>query len=203
FGNGQRPDTLLATVLRLDVDAAQPYAIPPDNPFVDGGGAPEVWAYGLRNPWRFSFDQGLLYIADVGQSSWEEVNVVRADRAGLNYGWPIMEGAHCFQEEGCGTWGLVLPVLEYPIPEDGCAVIGGFVYRGRAIPELVGHYFYGDLCGGWVRSFRFRDGQAVDQRDWTEDLGRVGSILSLGRGSGGELYLTVAEGQVFRLVPRR
>jgi glucose/arabinose dehydrogenase len=200
FGNGQNPDTLLATVLRLDVDEGDPYAIPPDNPFVDGGGAPEVWAYGLRNPWRFAFDDGLIYIADVGQNAWEEIDVAPTDQGGLNYGWPIMEAGHCFQEENCDPAGLVQPVLEYPIPEEGCAVIGGYVYRGRAIPELAGHYFYGDLCGGWVRSFRHQDGRAAEQ---AEHLTGVGNILSFGTDSQGELYVGVAGGTVSRLVGNR
>ncbi|MGH9053303.1 MAG: PQQ-dependent sugar dehydrogenase [Acidimicrobiia bacterium] len=200
FGHGQDPGTLLATLLRLDVDQGDPYAIPPDNPFVDGGGAPEVWAYGLRNPWRFAFDEGLVYIADVGQNAWEEIDVAPADQGGLNYGWPIMEGTHCFREANCDTAGLVQPVLEYPIPADGCAVIGGSVYRGRAIPELAGHYFYGDLCGGWIRSFRYQDGRAVEQ---AEHLTGVGSILSFGTDSQGELYVGVAGGTVSRLVGNR
>jgi glucose/arabinose dehydrogenase len=198
-GNGQDPHTLLGSILRLDVDGAHPYEIPPDNPFVDGGGAPEVWAYGLRNPWRISIDPpaGLLYVADVGQNSWEEVSVEAAGAGALNYGWSIMEGAHCFDPAaGCDQSGLELPVLEYPIPEEGCAVIGGFVYRGSALTHLQGHYFYGDLCGGWIRSFRYQDGQAAHQTEWFQE---VGSILSFGTDAAGELYVTVAEGTVYRL----
>ncbi|MGH8936715.1 MAG: PQQ-dependent sugar dehydrogenase, partial [Acidimicrobiia bacterium] len=200
-GHGQNPDTRLGTILRLDVDGAHPYEIPPDNPFVDGGGAQEVWAYGLRNPWRIAIDPptGLLYVADVGQGSWEEVNVEAAGAGGLNYGWSIMEGAHCFDPpSGCDSTGLELPALEYPIPEEGCAVIGGFVYRGSDLPELQGHYFYGDLCGGWVRSFLYQDGQATFEKEWFQD---VGTIYSFGTDAAGELYVAVAEGTVYRLSP--
>ncbi|MCB2224096.1 MAG: PQQ-dependent sugar dehydrogenase, partial [Actinobacteria bacterium] len=177
FGNGQRPDTLLGTLLRLDVDAGTPYAVPPDNPFLDGGGAPEVWAYGLRNPWRFSFDGGLLYVADVGQRLWEEVDVVPAADGGLNYGWSIIEGDACFGSATCDDPGSVAPVVVYG-HDEGCSVTGGTVYRGGAIPELDGHYFYGDWCGGWVRSFRYEDGAAVDRADWSADLGTLPQITS-------------------------
>ncbi|MFQ5947999.1 MAG: PQQ-dependent sugar dehydrogenase [Acidimicrobiia bacterium] len=204
FGNGQRPDTLLATILRLDVDAGDPYAVPPDNPFVGGDGANQVWAYGLRNPWRFDIDQeeGLIYIADVGQDAWEEISIVPITGGGLNYGWPITEGFECFRSDPCDTGGLVQPVLTYGHGE-GCSVIGGFVYRGRDIPELEGHYFYGDWCGRWVRSFRYENGAIADQRDWTADLGEVGQILSFGVDAQGEIYVTTGEGPVYRLVARR
>jgi len=202
FDHGQRPETRLGAILRLDVDGPDGSLVPPDNPFAAAGGAPEVWAYGLRNPWRFSFDGGLLYIADVGQSAWEEVNVVGAAAAGLNFGWPILEGEECFAAPGCSTDGLEMPVLVYSHAE-GCSVTGGYVYRGAAIPELDGHYFYGDWCGGWIRSFRYRDGEAVDRADWSEDLGDVGRVVSFGIDSSGEVYVVVQEGLVFRLVPVR
>lgn len=215
FGNGQDPSTLLGTILRLDVDAGDPYAIPPDNPFADGGrGAPEVWHYGVRNPWRFSFDReaGLLYIGDVGQNDWEEVNVVPADAAGLNFGWPITEGTHCFDPPtGCDTAGLTLPVLDYPL-NGACSVIGGYVYRGRAIPGLGGHYLYSDVCAGFVRSFRYAGGQAVQRTDWTDQLGGLSDVTgeavsgysgptSFGQDSAGELYITTGGGSVLELVP--
>ncbi len=199
FGNGQRPDTLLGTILRLDVDGGDPYAIPSGNPFADGGdGAPEVWAYGLRNPWRFAFDPdgGLLYIADVGQGEWEEVNVAAAGAAGVNYGWPIMEGEVCFASPGCTADGLALPEIVYDHGE-GCSVTGGYVYRGSALPELAGHYFYGDFCTGFVRSWHRDTGRSFD---WTGQLGRIGGLSSFGTDAAGELYVTSTEGEVWRIV---
>ncbi len=199
FGHGQRPDTLLATILRLDVDGGDPYAIPAGNPFAGGGGAPEVWAYGLRNPWRFAFDpvEGLLYIADVGQNQWEEVDVVGAASPGLNFGWPIMEGNACFAQPGCAPDGLELPAFAYDHSE-GCSITGGYVYRGRAIPEIDGHYFYGDFCTGFVRSWH-RD--TARTFDWTPQLGEIRGLSSFGIAAG-ELYLTSTTGTVWRLVRR-
>jgi glucose/arabinose dehydrogenase len=201
-GHGQNPRTLLGDLLRLDVDGARPYAIPAGNPFVGRTDArPEIWATGLRNPWRFSFDRtaGLLYVADVGQNQWEEINVVPAAQAGANYGWSVMEGAHCFSpSSGCPQSGLVLPVLEYSHSE-GCSVTGGFVYRGQALPSLRGHYFYADFCQGWIRSFRYAAGQAADRREWA--LGSVGNVLSFGEDAAGELYVASAGGRVYRLAP--
>src|SRR5690606_16654471 len=129
LGHGQNPGTLLGALLRIDVDGAAPYAVPADNPFVGRAGArPEIWAIGLRNPWRFSFDRagGTLYVADVGQSEWEEVNAVPAGTAGVNYGWNVMEATHCFRDQSCDRAGLTLPVVEYPHAE-GCSVTGGYV----------------------------------------------------------------------------
>ncbi len=195
FGNGQRPDTLLGTLLRIDVDSGDPYGIPDDNPFADSAdGAPEVWAYGLRNPWRFSFDDGNVYVADVGQNAIEEISVVPVDEAGANYGWPVLEGTACFEAPGCSADGLVLPAVEYTHREtDGCSVIGGYVYRGSAMPALRGHYLYADLCAGLVRSFRHEDGRVVDERDWTDQVGRLGGITSFGVDARGELYATVGD----------
>lgn len=199
MGNGQNPATLLGAMLRIDVDAGEPYGIPPDNPFADGmGGAPEVWSYGLRNPWRYSFDDGDVYIADVGQNAWEEVNVAPADAPGLNYGWAIMEGNHCYRAESCDDSGIEGPVHEYG-HDAGCSITGGHVYRGSALPELQGRYLYGDYCGGWVRSFRYDAGQAIDHRSY--DLGDLGRILSFGRDAAGELYILTGSGTVYRLTP--
>ena len=201
LGSGQNTGTLLGALLRIDVDAGDPYAIPPDNPFVgDPDGRDEIWAYGLRNPWRFSFDReaGVIYIADVGQSDWEEVNAVPADSAMANYGWNVMEGSLCFEPpSGCNQEGLVLPVVEYD-HGDGCSVTGGYVYRGSAIPELRGHYFYSDFCAGFRRSFRF-DGEAANDRpEW--DVGDLGSVLSFGLDGGGELYVLSGQGNMRKLV---
>ncbi len=208
YGNGQRPDTVLGALLRIDVDGGDPvggiaYGIPPDNPFADGGGAPEVWAYGLRNPWRFSFDGDVLYIGDVGQNKWEEIDVASASEAGLNYGWPIVEGTHCFSpSSGCNTEGLVLPVAEYS-QSDGCSVVGGYVYRGESIPELMGRYFYSDYCGGWLRSFVYENGAATDQQDHTPEVGSLISVTSFGTDTYGEIYVTTAGGDVWKLIAER
>jgi glucose/arabinose dehydrogenase len=196
----QTRSTLFGSILRVDVDAAGAYDIPPDNPFVGVSGVrEEIWAYGLRNPWRFAFDAvgGLLYIADVGQDDWEEVDVVGATQGGLNFGWNVMEGAHCFAAASCNTAGLTLPVLEYGHSE-GCSITGGYTYRGTAIAGYAGHYFYADLCDGWVRSFRYQ-GAVTQERQ--HDLGALGQILSFGVDAQGELYILSANGTVYRLVP--
>lgn len=197
---GQDPRHLLGKLLRLDVDAGSPYAIPPDNPYVGRTDRrPEVWALGLRNPWRFSWDRtaNLLFVADVGQNRLEEINVVPAGQGGLNYGWDVMEGSDCFEpRDGCDRTGLVLPAAEYT-HADGCSVTGGYVYRGQDLPALRGTYFYADYCGGWIRSFRYADGRATDARAW--DLGDVGNITSFGEDGRGELYVT-AGGGVYKFV---
>ena len=202
-GNAQDPMTLLGALLRLDVDGGDPYAVPADNPYVgDPEGRDEIWAIGLRNPWRIAFDppSGMLYVADVGQDEQEEVNVVPASEPGLNYGWPIMEGFECFQEPDCDPTGLVLPVLTYATGPVGCAIIGGHVYRGSGVSGIEGHYFYSDWCAGWLRSFRMEGGETVDEREW--DVGELGRILSLGVDAAGELYILSSSqgGVVFRLV---
>ncbi len=207
-GNGQNPAALLGKLLRLDVDvsnsaAAAPYRIPADNPFADrahapAGARPEIWALGLRNPWRFCFDAtaGLLYIADVGQDRWEEVDVAPLHSAGLNYGWNRTEGKHDYKTGGRRERGLVAPLVEYGHGE-GCSITGGFVYRGRAMPELAGTYFFADYCSGWIRSFRVVGGRATAGRTWL-DL-KPGSVTSFGLDAQGELYLTNADGTVYRL----
>jgi glucose/arabinose dehydrogenase len=205
-GRGQRLDELLGSILRIDVSAGAPYAVPPDNPFLGTSGArPELWSYGLRNPWRFTFDRatGDLDLGDVGQNQWEEIDYSPASAGagrGANFGWNRMEGRHCFAVESCDQSGLVLPVLEYG-HGSGCSVTGGYVYRGAAIPELQGHYFYADFCQGFVRSFRIQDGAAVDQADWPT-LRPGGSVSSFGEDAAGELYVLTAEGGVFRIVPQ-
>ncbi len=199
-GFGQSLATLLGKLLRIDVDAATPYAVPPGNPFVGQAGArPEIWALGLRNPWRIAFDRaaGLLYIADVGQNRWEEVNVVPAQAAGLNYGWNVMEGDHCYNTGSCPITGLTLPALEYG-HADGCTVIGGHVYRGARSPRLVGHYFYADYCEGWLRSFTYGGGAVRERRRW--DVPNLGAVLSFGEDAAGEIYVLSANGNVWRIV---
>ena len=202
-GNGQNLDTLLAKILRLDVDGASPYAVPADNPFVGHAGERgEIWLYGLRNPWRFSFDRtsGDLYIGDVGQNLYEEVDVLAAGSpAGVNFGWNVTEGKHCYGASSCNMSGLTLPLVEYG-HADGCAVTGGYVYRGTKIPALAGIYFYGDYCSGWVRSFRYTGGAAAENRDWPL-LAVSGGLSSFGEDARGELYITSLSGKLYRVVP--
>jgi glucose/arabinose dehydrogenase len=199
-GNGQRTNTLLGKILRIDVDNGDPYSIPSGNPFANQSGArPEIWAFGLRNPWRFSFDRtaGLLFVADVGQGSLEEIDVVPTTRAGVNYGWNIMEGSSCFGSGSCSTAGLEPPVIEYNHSGGACSVTGGYAYRGSAIPELAGHYFYSDYCAGFLRSFLYSNGAATDQRTW--DVGTIGSVTSFGEDAAGEMYIVVQQGRVYRI----
>jgi glucose/arabinose dehydrogenase len=204
-GRGQSLADLFGSILRIEPLEAGGYAVPDDNPFVGTSGAlPEIWSYGLRNPWRVAFDPSTddLYIADVGQRQWEEVNVsTAADGAGrgLNFGWSRMEGPACFRATPCDDEGLELPVLSYDHGA-GCSVSGGFVYRGAAIPALQGHYFYSDFCRGWVRSFRLENGTAVDQFQWPT-LAPGGGVPSFGRDAAGELYVMTTGGAVFKIVP--
>lgn len=195
----QNPDELLGKILRIDVDGGAPYAIPPDNPFVNGGGAPEIFALGVRNPWRNAFDGTDFYVADVGQSRVEEVTVISTDAAGANLGWKLMEGQDCFRG-GCDTSGLVLPQHVYTHQQGGCSITGGYVYRGAAIPEIDGHYFLGDYCTQNVWSFRFAGGEATELTDWSNALGNKGPISSFGLDSAGELYITTLNGRLFKVV---
>jgi glucose/arabinose dehydrogenase len=202
--NGQNPATLLGTLLRLDVDrapAGAPYAVPADNPYVGQETAlDEVWAIGLRNPWRFSFDRltGDLYVADVGQNQYEEVNFVPAgEGGGLNYGWKVMEGLHCFTSADCDQSGLLLPVVEYSHDEGGCSVTGGYVYRGNQFPALAGNYFFGDFCSGLVWGLhRDAAGWVRTQVARSED-----NITSFGEGVDGELYLVTQQGNIYQIRP--
>ncbi len=198
--NGQKTDTLFGTILRLDVDRGDPYAIPADNPFVDGGGAAEIYLYGLRNPWRFTIDDDYIYVADVGQQEWEEVTVLPLSAGGSNLGWAFREGSACFNSPECEETETVLPTLEYGHAE-GCSITGGYVYRGDAIPELHGIYFYSDWCQGWIRSFRYADGEATELTEWPDlDPGQVNTF---GTDGFGELYIGVWGGDVLKLVPIR
>lgn len=196
----QNRDSLLGKLLRIDVDAGDPYGVPPDNPYVGSAGRDEIWAIGLRNPWRFAFDRtaGLLYIADVGQNAWEEVHVAPVSQGALNYGWVIMEGAHCYPPgSACSTAGLLLPAVEYG-HANGCSITGGFVYRGSRSPSLVGHYFYSDYCSGWIRSFTYANGAVQQQTNWNLNV-TLGNVLSFGEDSAGELYVLSANGSVYRI----
>jgi len=203
-GNGQDKHALLGKLLRVDVNGASGYAIPADNPGAsDTSFAQEVWAYGLRNPWRFSFDRqtGDLYIGDVGQNLWEEVDVAPTALQrgrGANYGWNIMEGNHCYQASSCSSTGLSLPITEYFHASNACSITGGYVYRGSVFPDLVGQYFYADYCSGAISSITF-PGSAVT--DWTSQLTPGTGISSWGQDANGELYLVQLSGQVYRIVP--
>jgi len=201
-GTGQDRTDLLGSMLRLDVSGAGAYAIPPTNPYVASATfRHELWNYGLRNPWRFSFDRatGDLYIADVGQDRVEEVDVAPASSGGgENYGWNQVEGNECYTS-GCNMSLYVAPVSTYT-HADGCAVIGGYVYRGSAIPALAGTYFYADECGGWMRSFKWAGGAATQPLSWPA-LSTSGP-QSFGQDARGELYVVTGGGEAFRIVPR-
>jgi glucose/arabinose dehydrogenase len=192
FGNGQNQDTLLGGLVRIDVH--------------DETAEPQLFQYGLRNPWRFWIDQvgdPMIYIADVGQNSFEEVSVAPF-QADINYGWPITEGLHCFRpSSGCDTAGLTLPVIEVAHGDAGtCSITGGMVYRGLEIPEINGHFFYSDYCGGYLRSFRYEDGEVVDGTDWTEQVGVPGQVASFGVDTWGEMYVLTTD-RILRVVPVR
>ncbi len=210
IGNGQDSTTLLGSILRIDVNSGAPYAIPPDNPFVGRSGADEIWAYGLRNPWRMSFDRanGDLYIADVGQNAWEEIDFQPASSAGgENYGWRLMEGLHCYNPPtDCDPGGLVYPITDYS-HANGCAITGGYVYRGCRIPDLRGTYFYGDYCSGRIWSFRYDGATMTDSTERTAELApgngmSIDNISSFGEDIEGELYiLDLADGEIYKIVP--
>jgi glucose/arabinose dehydrogenase len=199
LGSGQNFNSLLGSILRLDVDHGDPYAIPADNPFVgQANHRGEIWAKGLRNPWRYAFDAAtsLLYIADVGQNLREEVDVVAANRAGLNYGWNVWEGLSCYNTATCSPTGFEPPILDYG-HNPACSITGGYVYRGSAIPAIRGHYFYSDYCAGFLRSFRYENGAAVDQKDW----GLASSAVeSFGVDFGGELYV-ISGSTILKIAP--
>jgi len=203
--NPQDPNTLKGAILRLDVDSGDPYTTPADNPWADGSGAPEAWAIGFRNPWRFSIDavDGVMYIGDVGQSTWEEIDAVPLEAVGYNFGWPEMEGLHCWSPPtGCQMEGMVMPVVEYNHADGGhCSVTGGYVYRGAAMPELTGHYFFSDWCSGFIRSFRLENGVAGEVTDW--GITDAGQITSYGLDADGELLITTWGGGLLRIVPVR
>ncbi len=199
-GNGQNTNVLLGKLLRINVDQGEPYGIPADNPFANGqGGRPEVWDYGLRNPWRYSFDRttGDLYIADVGQNMYEEVDMQPANSGGgKDFGWNVAEGMHCYNANNCDTSGLVMPINDYS-HDLGCSITGGYVYRGAAFPQLVGSYVFGDYCSGRVWTLHQVNGEW--QR--TEVLDTNLQISSFGEDEAGELYLTsLNDGGLYHVV---
>lgn len=201
--NGQNGQTLLGALLRLDVDGAEPYLIPGDNPFLGTAAAlDEIWATGLRNPWRFSFDRstGDLFIADVGQNIWEEINFQpAASPGGENYGWNVLEANECYASENCDRTRYVAPVAEYSHADGHCSVTGGYVYRGRLFPQLVGNYFFADYCSGVIWSL-------VQQPDgnWLQNVVQASqlNVSSFGEDAGGELYvLDHVGGGIYQIQP--
>ena len=201
-GNGQNAETLLGAMLRLDVDGASneaTYAVPADNPFVNSEGRNEIWATGVRNPWRFSFDRltGDLFIADVGQNIWEEVSFQPANSpGGENYGWDILEGTHCFSEDTCDSSGMILPIHEYQHENGRCSITGGYVYRGAQFPALTGNYFFGDYCTGEIWAIT-----PANDSPWPVQflLDTNFSIASFGEDAHGELYVVDLKGGVYQI----
>lgn len=190
FGNGQDPATVLGSIARIDPGSGGPAA---GNPFGN-----EVFFYGLRNPWRFSIDGNRVWIGDVGQSAIEEIDAVSVFDGGANLGWSIMEGSTCYNAASCDRAGLVLPVAEYG-HSLGRSVTGGYVYRGSDIPQLDGHYFYGDFVFGWVGSFRFDGTGPTDSKTWASL--ETSNLVSFGTDGFGELYLVSIQGSIYKVVP--
>jgi glucose/arabinose dehydrogenase len=199
-GNAQNLNSLLGKLLRLDVTTL---------PYTPQGTTREIWAYGLRNPWRFDFrvlpctpPGADLYIADVGQGNWEEIDVSFGNSGGLNYGWNRMEGDSCYPNgsTGCNTAGLVRPKLVYDHAE-GCSITGGFVYRGADIPEIRDDYLFSDYCTGFLSSLRGTEASGFTRTRWT--IPSIGHVLSFGEDAAGEQYMLTETGRVYKIVPKR
>ncbi len=203
LGNGQRLDTLLGKILRIDVDSGDPYAIPADNPFADGGGRPEIWDWGLRNPWRLSFDRltGGLFIGDVGQDLHEEIDVEPAGAGGRNYGWNTMEAERCFLRSGCDRGGLTLPVVSYD-HAGHCSVTGGYVYRGAQYPALYGAYVFSDYCSGLLWAIDADEALETGRARMFELGSSSLNPSSFGEDEAGELYVVNGNGGIYRVVAR-
>jgi hypothetical protein len=201
FENARNLTTLLGKIIRLDVDGANPYEIPPDNPYVGRSGRDEIWASGLRNPWRWSFDNGYIFIGDVGQNTREEVNVVKALHVGYDFGWSRFEGSLCNPDDhdpSCSGSGLVFPVADYG-RSNGRTVTGGIVYRGPTVRSLSAYYLYADVYSGLLRGFRVLDGQPVEQIDLTSQVGMAGIVDFAEDGDGELLATSLFSGAVYRL----
>jgi hypothetical protein len=199
----QDSGSLLGKLLRIDVDGASPYTVPPDNPYANRSGwRKEIWQLGFRNPWRWSFDRvtGDLWVADVGEDTWEEIDYLAGPVVGgNNFGWPFLEGHHCFSPAvGCDSTGLIPPVIEYA-HDPACAVTGGYVYRGRKYPALRGTYFYGDYCSGAIRSVRMSHGTPTTAYTPLSPPLINDNIVSFGEDAEGELYAVMASGRIYRI----
>jgi glucose/arabinose dehydrogenase len=198
--NGQSSQTLLGKLLRIDVDHGSPYAIPADNPYAAGGGLPEIWAIGLRNPWRFSFDKltGDMYIGDVGQDLWEEIDYLPSGFKSMpvNFGWSRREGTHPYKDAaGADTSGLTGPVFDYG-RNLGCSVIGGFVYRGTNLPEFQGVYLFGDYCSGNIMGLIHKSGNTWESKVLFNSPYKISSFEE---DQNGEIYLVDLNGGIYRL----
>jgi glucose/arabinose dehydrogenase len=204
FGNGQDKNDLFGNILRINVDKGSPYSIPKGNPFAKGGGRKEIWSYGLRNPWRASFDSktGNLWIGDVGQDQVEEVDIQPRGKGGLNFGWSVLEGSRCHKKPNCSTKGLTLPVTEYT-HTPGCSVIGGYVYRGTAQPLLDGAYLFSDFCSKSIYAIDASTAKAGAKLKPRRLLTKGDSLfVSLGQGDDGELYIVSFGGGIYHIVAR-
>jgi glucose/arabinose dehydrogenase len=198
-------------MLRIDVNGGSPYIIPPTNPFIDNPGVPsEIWAFGLRNPWRYSFDRqtGDLFIADVGQNAIEEINFQAFDsQGGENYGWRCYEGSDPYNTSGCNPpENYTFPISEYTHSLGRCSITGGYVYRGCAIPEFHGTYFYADYCTGEIWSFEFDGVNVLNFNNRTSELDpggglQINNIASFGEDANGELYIVDIDGEIYKIVP--
>ncbi|HIF72710.1 MAG TPA: hypothetical protein EYQ61_09180 [Dehalococcoidia bacterium] len=204
--NGQNTTTLLGTIIRIDPHPSAgglDYGIPPDNPFADSANTPddprpEIWAFGLRNPWRFSFDRATneLWVSDVGQTTWEEIDII--EKAG-NYGWNTLEATHCFNpSSGCDSTGSIPPVAEYANGAGNCSVTGGYVYRGPAIPELDGVYIFADFCSGNIWGIRTNERPASKTAQQISSVNQ--QIPSFGEGKAGNLYMRAFNTPLLRIV---
>ena len=210
FGDGglggaeaQRLDDPHGSILRVDVDNGDPYTIPPSNPFANGGGDPRIFAWGLRNPWRMSIDPvtNILYIGDVGQETYEEINAVPISEPGHDFGWPKVEAKTGYL--GGATGDETPPITFYRHEDGACSISAGYAYRGTMIPELQGHFFYSDWCAGWIRSLLYDGTTVSDEQQWGGDLERVGQVTSFGLDGSGELLIVTSEGGIYRVVPVR
>ena len=205
-GEAQNANSLLGKLLRLDVNSGSPYSIPADNPFVGvEDKRPEIWAMGLRNPWRFAVDASTrtLYLADVGDNLFEELNIVPLDAPAVNYGWNYFEGPNCqFTLELCASGEYHSPELDYPHQPPCASITGGMVYRGTATPEHIGRYFYADYCLGWIRSLRYNAGTISEEIDWAPSI-PIDNIASFGEDGFGELYAVSLDGRVYRITGER
>ncbi|MBL4634602.1 MAG: PQQ-dependent sugar dehydrogenase [Kofleriaceae bacterium] len=202
-GNAQNLNIHLGKILRFDVDSqTQPYGIPADNPFASGGGLPEIWAYGLRNPWRFSFDSknGDIYIGDVGQGRREEISVQPGANAGIDYGWNTVEGLICYNAQSCDMSGKVAPVVDYDHSQGRNSITGGFVYRGTCFPDIDGWYFYADYTSEQIYKFKYAGGVATEQAElFIDPQNQIGGLTSFGQDGFGELYVVSRNGRIFHI----